>query len=270
MAVRLRRRRSSLLLVALGCAHGSSAQAPENCQVETPSQPLLVLSEFSEWVGSPAASFVLYADGTVVYAERDKQRWPTKNFRQTRLTPAAVEMLMSSLPLDPLSKVEWFSSVGFRSDQNIAVITWWSATQRQQASVYGPVSREAREDVNASPAAFVDVYERLRAFTAETGEPYRYSVIEVEVQPLPPSGSQMPSVAWPPGWPTLKSPGSVKHEWNYYGDIYMTASCEPAVLEFARSLGTRRTFQLDATEYLLLTVHEALPSEKSWQRSHPQ
>ncbi len=174
---------------------------------------------------------------------------------------------MSSLPLDSLGKVELFSSVGLSSDQNSAVITWWSGAERHQASVYGPVSREAHDDVKASPAAFVDVYERLREFTAPTSEPYRYTVIAVEVQVQPPSDSSPQSVPWPPGWPTLKNPRPVRYDWEYYyADIYMAASCESAVLEYARSLGARRAFQVEGKEYLLRSVRESLPSEKSWER----
>lgn len=180
---------------------------------------------------------------------------------------------MAALPLDALRPVGEFDAYGsvLVTDQITTVITWWSGTERNQASVYGPISREqvtssVGPNLLATPAPLVDVYQRLQAFTAENSEPYRYTAIEVEVQPLSFDSGERRSPQWPASWPTLKSPGSVMHKGNSFGDIYMAASCESAVLEYARALGGRRTFQLDGTEYLLLTVHESLPSEKSWAR----
>jgi hypothetical protein len=250
-----------VLLGALGCSHASSGLAKQDCRVGASTQALLVLN-------SPL--FVLYADGTVVYATRDNRNRPTRQLRQTRLS--SVEGFMAGLPLDALAAVGDFDAFGsWVTDQSTTVITWWSGTERHQASVYGPISSEEvaramRPTLRATPAPFIDVYERPQTFSPENSEPYRYTAIDVRVQPLPFNSAERPSPPWPAPWPTLTSPGSVKHEWNYYGDIYMAASCEPDVLEFARSLGTRRTFQLDGTEYLLLTVNESLPSEKSWAR----
>lgn len=263
--------------LGLACSHSISRPSRQDCRVPTqgdvPPTPVLVLLELNPGlmvINSDVPSFALYADGAVLYAVREKDGEPTGDLRHGRLSRSALDQFLASLHLDSLASLNNSYSSSYSTDQRTNVIVWWSGNHRHQVSIYGPVlgvpSSSAGWTITASPAAFVDVYQRLLSFQLPNSEPYVPQVVEAMFTPFEYSKSL--SQTWPETWPGFDSPGAKRPTATDAGKIFLNGSCWSTLVEYERLLGQKGSVVLDGHKYSLGSRY-VMPNEKAWVRALP-
>jgi len=117
--------------------------------VHLTARPLLVLVDGDPWrfvINSDSASFVLYQDGHVLYADRDDNGRETGEYWETQVGQEEMNGLLKLLPLVELDALRPRYEASHASDQRTHVLLHLIAGGVHAVSVYGPIDRSARSE----------------------------------------------------------------------------------------------------------------------------
>ncbi|MDB5709381.1 MAG: putative lipoprotein [Sphingomonas bacterium] len=168
--------------------------------------PLVVLRERTSWnhLGSDSPTFVLYADGTVIYRAGEI-------YRSTKLDRDAKAALLNALLLDALSHQSGRYETTSDTDQATADLLFYGVPKPFSISIYGDAKAPA---VRAQLSdEIIAAYDLLRGFARPGATPWLPAQIEVLLMSY--DNAIEPSIAWPKEWPGL---GSMKRKQHYSMD----------------------------------------------------
>lgn len=198
---------ASGLLVAGAQGRSVGAQAAIARSAKAP-QPIAVLLRHSVWYPAVNAPlFILYDDGTAIYA-RDRREPYATEYRTARLSRTGRSLLaeMSIGPrafaLDTLYDLH----PNITDLSSLLLYVWRGDTLTRVAVRAGELQGDTL--ATAVPAAFKAVYATMMGFSAPAARPWTPDSLEVVMWPYEYAPDD-PPLQWPPRWPNLTDPATV-------------------------------------------------------------
>ncbi|MBA2731262.1 MAG: hypothetical protein H0U54_00055 [Acidobacteria bacterium] len=170
--------------------------------------PIALVYDFDPWgmvLGSDSPSFALYADGLVIFAHRAQDG--KQEYASTVLSEQERDALVSSLPVKQFFELEKHYETTMITDQVTTSVSLWDKDQLKSVSVYGGLRRTDNDRKAGAPAAFIEIYEKLKSFQSERAAKWMPEKVEMMIWSYDNAGDAM---SWPKNWPDTKHPETKK------------------------------------------------------------
>jgi len=262
-------------MLCLGLALVSTVSAASNIDFYKGPEPLAVLLQSDPWlmvVGSDMPMVVVYADGQVVYLQRDDKKGASYFHKQ--LTPAELaETKQKIAAFGDYSKINGHYDLAPNvTDMPSARMYLNLDGSKVITSVYGlTVANTKLPGVTAFPGqqkpdSLPDAIRKLHGYLAtlryEDGKPWRPDYLEVMVWGYDYAPDK--SIHWPKDWPGLESPSTVRH-----GDLYSIFLPAKELARLEAFLATRKekgAVEIGGKKWAV-SYRYVFPSEPVWQRA---
>ena len=170
--------------------------------------PIALVYDFDPWgmvLGSDSPSFALYADGLVIFARRAQDG--KHEYASVVLSEQERDALVSSLPIKQFFGLEKHYETTQITDQVTTSVTLRDGDQLKSVSVYGGLRRTDNDRKEGAPAAFIEIYEKLKGFQSDRAAKWMPEKVEMMIWSYDNAGDAMP---WPKNWPDTKHPETKK------------------------------------------------------------
>jgi hypothetical protein len=170
--------------------------------------PIALVHDFDPWgmvLGSDSPSFALYADGLVIFARRAQDG--KQEYASVVLRGQERDALVSSLPIKQFFGLEKHYETTQITDQVTTSITLRDRDQLKSISVYGGFRRTDNDRKAGAPAAFIEIYEKLKGFQSDRAAKWMPEKVEMMIWSYDNAGDAM---SWPKNWPDTKHPETKK------------------------------------------------------------
>jgi hypothetical protein len=186
--------------------------------------PIALLYEINPWamvLGSDSPSFALYEDGLVIFI-RPAGGEGGPEYAFVKLNEQERNALVASLPTKQFFELEPRYETTLATDQPTTVINLRDEGRLKRVVVYGGLKRTDNDRKEGAPAAFIEIYEKLKGFRPARAARWMPEKVEVMIWPFENAGGALP---WPKNWPDTKHPetrkrGTSDDQINY--SIYLT------------------------------------------------
>ncbi|HEY0376791.1 MAG TPA: hypothetical protein VGC87_07530 [Pyrinomonadaceae bacterium] len=186
-------------------------------------RPVVLVYEINPWaqvLGSDSPSFALYEDGLVIFARPRAEGG--YEYASATLDAGERDSLVRSMPATQFFELEARYETTLATDQPTTLITLWDEGRAKSVSVYGGLKRTDNDRKEGAPAAFVEIYEKLKGFQPAHAARWLPAKVELMIWPFENAGGALP---WPKNWPDTRHPetrrrGASDDQINY--SIYLT------------------------------------------------
>jgi hypothetical protein len=171
-------------------------------------RPVVIIYEMNPWlqvIGSDSPSFALYEDGLVIFGR--PAAGGGSEYASAKIGTQELDSLVRSLPIKQFFELEPRYETTLATDQPTTVINLWDGDGLKRVSVYGGLKRTDNDRKEGAPAAFVEVYEKLKGLRPAGASLWTPEKVELMIWPYDSAGEIMP---WPKGWPDTKHPETKK------------------------------------------------------------
>ena len=229
-------------------------------------KPVVLLYEINPWamvLGSDSPSFALYDDGLVIFAR--PREGGGYEYASATLSAQERDSLVQSFPAARFLELEPRYETTMITDQPTTVITLWDKDQRKSVSVYGGLKRTDNDRKEAAPAAFVEIYEKLKGFQPAKATRWMPEKVELMIWPYEYAGDAM---SWPKNWPdtthpTTKKRGTSDDQINY--SIYLTQTQYETLRKKAEG-GSVEALLINGRKWAF-SFRFPFPGEDSWRKN---
>jgi len=241
----------------LACGDSTTAEA----------RPIVVMVVTNPWtmvVGADEPAFVAYADGQVIYREKDEQG-AVRHMAVCLGADRLHELTDQLRALAPgVGQDEWLE-LSSLTDQPETRLYLDVDGRVRDTTVYGDLHPQSPEyqplnwkadELPADVAALHDFLAQLHYPDAREWVPARLEVIVWDYHYAPD-----PSIHWPKRWPGIHSPGSVKHRKSY--SIFLPGSERDALVAFLRTRSERGAVEIDGRKWSV-SVRSVFPGAERW------
>lgn len=229
-------------------------------------KPVAVIYEVDPWamvLGSDSPTVALYEDGLFIFARKAADGG--YEYASARLNAAERDALVGSLPAKQFFELGPRYETTLITDQPTYVVKLWDGGSLKSVSVYGGLRRTDNDRKEPAPAAFIEIYEKLKGFQPAGASRWTPEKVELMIWPYESASDPLP---WPKNWPdtthpTTKKRGTSGDQINY--SIYLT----PAQYE-----SLKKSVNSKSADALLINQRKwafsfrfTFPGEDSWRKN---
>jgi hypothetical protein len=229
-----------------------------------------VLVKYNPWlqvVGADSPVFALYQDGTAIYRDT-AARAPRSGFSTVHLDATEWDALFRHLgSLRDLVALDTAYQLVTSTDQPTNELSLWVGERVKRIAVYGYLDDPRAPARGTAPRSFLRAFDALRRFASARATPWRPPRAEVMIWPF--EYATIPSVSWPPGWPTLTSSDTrIRHKTSY--SLFVDSARFDSLNVLVRQLGIGQPLLL-ARHKWAMAVRFPFPAESLWMTyGHPE
>lgn len=267
-------------------------------------RPLIILIERNPWlmvIGSDSPSFALYDDGLVIFRRTRKDGKP--EYASMVFSAEERSRFVSSLGIDDsfYGLKDYYDSyeaanISVTDQPTNELYLWdWGGGKQKHVTVYGNLRQERAEKPRldetimrehpelaeglrqaaeapraGTPRAFLKVFDQLVSFESESASSWMPGKVEVIVQPNALATEE--PVAWPEGWPDLRSPetrgrldtvlsGTVSYS------IFLNSDQVEELRKLRQNLKPEQAFLINGRKYSVISSRVPFPGEEFWMGS---
>jgi hypothetical protein len=243
----------ALILFGAGSPADANKQAP---------QPLVVLVEADPWlmvIGSDSPSFVLYDTGLVIFVKKaGKDRY---GYFSVQLNLRDTQALFHTLVVkDELLSLKENYNLSDWTDQTTNRFRVWIDKTYKQVEAYGDLQREKEVRAKA-PKALLKLFDGIKTYDPAGAKPWQPEKIELMFWGY--DYAPDASLAWPAGWPDLKSPDTVKRKSGY--SVFFPTRRMEELTALLRKRKPRGAVLINGKK-MTVSIRTPFPNEKIWMR----
>ncbi len=167
-------------------------------------KPVAVIYEVDPWamvLGSDSPTVALYEDGLFIFAR--KAAGGGYEYASARLSAAERDALVGSLPAKQFFELGPRYETTLITDQPTYVVKLWDGGSLKAISVYGGLRRTDNDRKEPAPAAFIEIYEKLKGFQPAGASRWTPEKVELMIWPYESASDPLP---WPKNWPDTTHP----------------------------------------------------------------
>jgi hypothetical protein len=230
-------------------------------------EPLAVVLETDPWnsvIGSDTPLLALYEDGELVYvgAHGKSARYDRRRLSQNELALAKTKLAALAA-----AKVERRIDLIMATDQPETYLYARSGNKTAATGVYGlavrgglpaPLPQEAAN----LPPALRETYSFLLSLAAKDGRPWRPKYVEAMLSPFDESKGR--EIAWPKGWPGLKSTAARARHGSY--SVFLPDDQQEKLFALSAAQGDDNFVSVDGKKWSV-SARLVFPSEPVWREA---
>ncbi|KTE08924.1 hypothetical protein [Sphingopyxis sp. H115] len=221
--------------------------------------PLVILLDRDPWaavIGSDSPTFALYEEGTVIQKAAN-------GFTATRLTDQELKYFLDRLNLPALSRFYGRFEAENATDQPTQDLLVYRAERPVFVSVYGSLKDS---NVRAKiPKEVTAAYDMLTQFQHPKSRAWLPKNIEVMIWPY--KNAPGLSVRWPPEWPGLSDPKTIRRGDSF--SIFMPSLQLAELRAFLKRRKEKGAVEIDDEKWAA-SIRFPFPHEKLWMAPHPE
>ncbi|HEY9789376.1 MAG TPA: hypothetical protein V6D22_03185 [Candidatus Obscuribacterales bacterium] len=191
-----------------------------SCVASGGAKAIVVLFEDDPWlmvIGSDSPVFVLYDDGTVIFAKH-RRVGPTEYY-VAKLPEQEKQQLVHSL-LDGIGSAQDRYELTRATDQPTNIVWVKDGQIQKRVEVYGDLDRDYASfgpSSTPAPPKVLSAFRQLSTFDRIGAKVWLPDYIEVMIWPFPLAREK--SIKWPADWPDLDDPRTVRR--RHIDSIYL-------------------------------------------------
>lgn len=227
-----------ILLICISCNAAKNPQKQKIVSDVKYGKPLIVLFETDPWLMVPdSPSFVLYDNGVLIYSEIIDRKLFRKlvTFNHNEMNEF-IEYLSIDESIYYLRNETIYSGSGFDLPTNTIYL---NITRMKKIEVYGDIEKndEAR---NKTPAAFINLYDKIKHYRKENSIEWIPPKIEVLFWE---NIYASPKRQWIEGFPDLYSPSTIQRGGIY--TVFIDGNEFETFISYFREMGQEEAVEIN-------------------------